>query len=176
MVQSLAEAQKRTEERLDRLEQVVEKLVVAVSDLQKQYSKLSQDFGMSLEDIASFAMPSWLERRGIKVEELGRSVITFSDGSESEVDIYGEGTDEKGDKVIIVGEVKGRIYEDDVNRFYHSVFQKAASSYPKVYGVMFGYLVHPRAKQAARSLGLQAIATYELRYRRRNERSVQKRG
>jgi len=92
-VNGLAEAQKRTEERLDRLEQVVEKLVVAVSDLQKRYSKLSQDFGMSLEYIASFAMPSWFERREIKVEEIGRSIITFSDDSEVEVDIYGEGVD-----------------------------------------------------------------------------------
>ena len=92
-VNGLAEAQKRTEERLDRLEQVVEKLVVAVSDLQKRYSKLSQDFGMSLEYIASFAMPSWFERREIKVEEIGRSIITFSDDSEAEVDIYGEGVD-----------------------------------------------------------------------------------
>ncbi len=73
--------------------------------------------------------------------------------------------DEKGYKVVIIGEVKGRIYEDDVNRFYHGIFQKAASSYPRVYGIMFGYLVHPKAKQLARSLGLQAIASYELRYR-----------
>ncbi len=160
----LAEAQKRTEERLDRLEQVVEKLSVAVSGLQQTYSKLSEDFGMSLEDIASFVMPSWLGRRGIQVEELGRSVVTFKDGSETEVDIYADGVDEKNEKVIVIGESKARIYEDDVNRFYYGTYQKALSSYPKVFGVLFGYLIHPRAKQLALSLGLHPVATYELRY------------
>ncbi|MGC8674499.1 MAG: hypothetical protein ACP5TI_05200 [Thermoprotei archaeon] len=164
VVQSLAEAQKRTEERLDRLEQVVEKLSVAVSGLQQTYSKLSEDFGMSLEDIASFVMPSWLGRRGIQVEELGRSVVTFKDGSETEVDIYADGIDEKNEKVIVIGESKGRIYEDDVNRFYYGTYQKALSSYPKVFGILFGYLIHPRAKQLALSLGLHPVATYELRY------------
>ena len=160
-VNKLAEAQARTEERLNELAIIVEKLAVAIGELRREVGRLSETIGFSLEDIARVVLPGWLYRHlSVEVEELERKFLTI-DGKEIEVNLYGEGL-RKGMRVIIVGEAKSRIYGRDVNRFYSEIYKPIADkSKTKAIGILFGYLIHPSAKQRAEKLGLYTVASYQ---------------
>jgi len=96
----------------------------------------------------------------VEVEELKREFLRV-DGEEVEVNLYGEGFKD-GAKVTVIGEVKSRIYGDDVARFYERVFAKAKKAIEgEALGVLFGYLIHPTAKRKAEELGLYTVASYE---------------
>ena len=161
-VEELAEAQRRTEERLERLAKVVEGLVAAVDELRMSVGALAETVGYGLEDVARVVVPGWLHRHlGVEVESLRREFVEV-DGEEVELNLFGEGT-ARGERVLVLGEVKSRIYEDDVNRFYYRKFARVSRLFPelKKIGVLFGYLVHPRASRRAKELGLHVIASYE---------------
>jgi len=166
-LEELAAAQSRTEERLEKLaeaqsrtEERLEKLIAALDSLRVEVGRLSDAVGFGLEDIARVVLPGWLHRSlGVEVDELRREFITIG-GREVEVDIYGEGR-LKGERVVVVGEVKSRISESDVRRFYERVYAPASEDLGvRVVGVLFGYLVHPSARRRARELGLHVVASY----------------
>lgn len=171
-VRELAEAQRRTEERLNKLaervdqlaeaqrktEEKIEKLAEAVDALRKEVGRLSETVGFGLEDIARVVLPGWLYRHlGIEVE-LERKIIEL-EGREVEVDLYGEAVRE-GEKLLIIGECKSRIYDRDVERFYREIYE-AVSKERKAIGVLFGYLIHPSAQRKAKELGIYVIASYQ---------------
>ena len=166
-LEALAEAQRRTEQRLEELaaaqrrtEERLEKLIAALDSLRVEVGRLSDAVGFGLEDIARVVLPGWLHKSlGVEVDELRREFITIG-GREVEVDIYGEGR-LKGERVVVVGEVKSRISESDVRRFYERVYAPASEDLGvRVVGVLFGYLVHPSARRRARELGLHVVASY----------------
>jgi len=173
-IAKLAEAQRRTEERLERLaerveelaeaqrrtEERLEKLIAALDSLRVEVGRLSDAVGFGLEDIARVVLPGWLHKNlGVEVDELRREFITIG-GREVEVDLYGEGR-LRGERVVVVGEVKSRISESDVRRFYERVYAPASEDLGvRVVGVLFGYLVHPSARRRARELGLHVVASY----------------
>ena len=146
---------------LEELATVVEKLALALRNLRVEVGKLSDTVGFGLEDIARVILPGWLYRHlGIEVDELRREFLTI-EGKEIEVDLYGEGI-LKGERVIIVGEVKSRVYESQVDRFYRDVYAPLSKTVSaRVIGLLFGYLIHPSAKERAKKLGLYTIASYE---------------
>ncbi len=151
-VEELAEAQKKTEER-------VRELAEAIDALRVEVGRLSEVVGFGLEDVARVMLPGWLYRHlGIEVE-LERRFVEV-DGMGVEVNLYGEGVRE-GRRVIVVGECKSRIYGGDVESFYRRVYRPIAErTKVEVVGVLFGYLIHPTAQQAARKLGLYTVASY----------------
>jgi hypothetical protein len=78
-----------------------------------------------------------------------------------EVNLYGEGT-LKGEKVVVVGEAKSRLYGPDVERFYRRVYAPVSKQVAaRAVGVLIGYLVHPSAKKKAEELGLYILSAYE---------------
>ena len=174
-VNALAEAQRRTEERVSKLEDAVmrlaeaqrrtedavRKLAIGMNALRREVGRLSDTIGFGLEDIARVVLPGWLHRHlGVEVDELRREFLTI-DGREVEVDLYGEGL-LKGERVIIVGEVKSRIYEAQVDKFYRDVYAPLSKrAGVRVIGLLFGYLIHPSAKERAKKLGLYTIVSYE---------------
>jgi len=82
-------------------------------------------------------------------------------GREVEVDLYGEGL-LGGERVAVLGEVKSRIYDHDVDRFYSQVYRPVSELLAlKSIGVLFGYLAHPSARRRAQELGLYIVASYE---------------
>jgi len=115
--------------------------------------------GFGLEDIARTVLPGWLYRHlGIEVGELRREFFVI-EGREVEANLYGEGMLE-GEKVVVIGEVRSRIYESDVDRFYHRVYVHVSRlAEARAIGVLFGYLVHPSARR--RELGLHVVTAYE---------------
>ncbi len=153
-VDQLAEAQRRTEERLN-------KLVEAMDLLRREVGRLSDTIGFGLEDIARVVLPGWLYRHlGVEVDELERRFIEV-DGGEIEVNLYGEGV-RNGEKIVVVGECKSRIYGRDVEQFYRRVYRVVSRVVKtKTIGILFGYLVHPSAQKKAEELGLYVVASYQ---------------
>ncbi|QOJ79144.1 hypothetical protein IG193_01390 [Infirmifilum lucidum] len=160
-VARLAEAQARTEERVARLEDAVAKLVEGLNILRSEVGRLSEAVGFGLEDIARALLPGWLHKHlGVEVEDLRREFLLVG-GEEVEVDLYGEGS-LRGERVVVLGEVKSRIYDTDVERFYRRIYRPASEALAqKTVGVLFGYLIHPSAKKKAQDLGLYVVASYE---------------
>lgn len=165
---TLAEAQKRTEERLNalaeaqrRTEEAIMRLTVSLDALRVEVSRLSETVGFGLEDIARVVLPGWIYARlGVRVGDLRREFIDV-DGREVEVNLYGEG-ELKGEKVIVVGEVKSRIYGSDVKEFYDNIYVPIARREKvRIVGILFGYLIHPSAKKISEELGLHVVASYE---------------
>lgn len=164
-VDKLAEAQRRTEERLNQLaeaqrrtEEKIEKLAEAVDALRREVGRLSETIGFGLEDIARVVLPGWLYRHlGIEVE-LERKIIELED-REVEVDLYGEAVKE-GERLLVVGECKSRIYDRDVERFYREIYETILKK-GKAIGVLFGYVIHPSAQRRAKELGIYVVASYQ---------------
>ncbi|MDR5703772.1 MAG: hypothetical protein QN198_09220, partial [Armatimonadota bacterium] len=164
-VAKLAEAQARTEERVGRLEEAVAKLAEAqarteetVRTLSQQVFRLSETIGFTLEDLAREVTPAYLAQHyGIQVPVLDRHFFTV-DGQEVEVDFYGEGTQD-GEVVAVVGEVKSRIYGRDVEAAVRKATQLAPQLPGKFIVVLFGFVIHPSAREAATRLDAIVISS-----------------
>jgi len=163
-VAQLAQAQARTEERVGRLEEAVAQLAQAqarteqaVQQLAQQVGRLSDAVGFTLEELARELAPAYLaERYGIRVARLERRFLTV-DGEEVELDFFGEGTRD-GEEVVVLGEVRSRIYGRDVE----ALARRARSLAPQLRGVpipaLFGFVIHPSASEAAARTGVLVIA------------------
>ncbi|MDR7521001.1 MAG: hypothetical protein QN168_00910 [Armatimonadota bacterium] len=150
-VAALAAAQTRTEERLGRQEEALLALTQAVG-------RWTELFGFTLEDLAREVAPAYLAQHfGIRVEALDRRFFRL-DGQEIEVDLYGEGRRD-GEAVAVVGEVRSRIYGRDVE----AAFRQAERLAPQLPGapvaVLFGFVIHPSAREAAARLGAVVISS-----------------
>ncbi|MDR7617733.1 MAG: hypothetical protein QN192_10750 [Armatimonadota bacterium] len=160
----LAQAQRRTEERVGHLEGAVERLAEAqarteqvVQQLAQQVGRLSDAVGFTLEELARELAPAYLaERYGIRVAALERRFFTV-DGEEVEVDFFGEGTRD-GEPVVVLGEARSRIYGRDVE----TLARRARALGPQLLGtpvpVLFGFVVHPSAVEAAARTGVLVVA------------------
>jgi len=165
----LAEAQAKTEQKVGRLEESVDKLAVAqakteqaIKHLSINISGLSDTIGFGLEDIARTVVPGYLERHeNIYIEELQRGFIEV-DGVEREIDLFGE-CNRDGETILIIGEVKSRIYEGEVKKFVSNVINPIRKSEKerRIYPLMFGYVIHPSAQRLAKAEGVHLVASYQ---------------
>jgi len=171
-MQELAQAQARTEQRVEELaqaqartEQQIEKLVEAQQNLAQQVGRLSDTIGFGLEDIAKVVLPGYLQRHfGIRLEgalgeELNRHFFHI-DGTDVEINLYGEG-ERDGQRVVVLGEAKSRIYGNDVEKFAHNLAVIDHVLKGEVVRVMFGYFIHPSAQEAARERDILVVASYQ---------------
>ncbi len=178
-VEELAQAQARTEQRVGgleramqelaqaqaRTEQQIEKLVEAQQNLAQQVGRLSDTIGFGLEDIAKVVLPGYLQRHfGIVLEgplgeELSRHFFHV-DGVDVEINLYGEG-ERDGQRVVVLGEAKSRIYKSDVEKFTHNLAVIEHVLKGKVVRVMFGYFLHPSAQAAAKEQDILLVASYQ---------------
>jgi DNA repair exonuclease SbcCD ATPase subunit len=165
-VEKLTESHNKLVERHDSLEKAIERLTEAqartenaLQELFKQVGKLSETIGFGLEDIARVVIPGWLyKHEKIEVEEFTRKFIII-DGEEIEINLYGEGRKE-GAKIIILGEVRSRIYLNDVERFSKIVEKIKKKIEGNTYELMFGYYIHPSAEEEAKKKKISLIASY----------------
>jgi len=164
-VAQLAHAQTRTEERLATLEEAVAQLAHAqtrtedaLGQLARQVGQLSDVVGFTLEQLARELAPAYLaERHGIRVASLERRFFTV-DGEEVEVDLFGEGTRDT-EEVVVLGEVRSRIYARDVEALARRIRRLAPQLPGTPVGTLFGFVVHPSAREAADRTGILVIAT-----------------
>jgi seryl-tRNA synthetase len=178
-VEELAQAQARTEQRVGgleramqelaqaqaRTEQQIEKLVEAQQNLAQQVGRLSDTIGFGLEDIAKVVLPGYLQRHfgvmleGVLGEELNRHFFHIN-GTDVEINLYGEGQRD-GQRVVVLGEAKSRIYGNDVEKFAHNLVVMDHVLKGEVVRVMFGYFIHPSAEIAARERDILLVASYQ---------------
>jgi len=147
----LAEAQARTEARLERLG-------AAVQALTQQVGRLAETIGFTLEDLAREVAPAYLAHHcGIHVRELERRFIVVED-REIEVDLYGEGRRD-GEAVVVVGEVRSRAHGRDVEAAFRQARRVTAGLPGTLVPVLFGFVIHPSAREAASRLGAIVISS-----------------
>jgi DNA repair exonuclease SbcCD ATPase subunit len=171
-MQELAQAQARTEERVGGLERAMQELAQAqtrtekqIENLARQVGALSDSIGYGLEDIAKVVLPGYLQRHfgirleGVLGEELNRHFFHI-DGSDVEINLYGEG-ERDGQRVVVLGEAKSRIYSSDVEKFAHNLAVMDHVLKGEVVRVMFGYIFYPSAEIAARERNILLVASYQ---------------
>ncbi len=134
-------------------------MVGAQRELSVAVGKLSDSLGYGIEDIGRVVLPGYLERHfDINVVgELNRKFF-FVNGKEIELNLYGEGLKD-GNKVIILGEAKARIYRGEVKEFIKAISKLTFKD--AVFKLMFGFLVHPSATEVAKSEGIVLVASYQ---------------
>jgi len=126
---------------------------------------LSETIGFGLEDIAHVVLPGYLQRHyqvileGPLGEELSRRFF-WVEGREIEINLYGEGRRD-GQRVVVLGEAKSRIYGREVERFLADVKLVENQVEGEVWRVMFGYYIHPTAVKAAEEQGVLLVASYQ---------------
>lgn len=119
----------------------------------------------TLEEIARVILPGYLERHfGIRLwgelgEELKRQWIG-PEGSEVEINLYGEG-EQRGQRVVVLGEAKSRIYGREVEQFDRAIQPIAGTLKERVVKVMVGYLIHPTASRVAAEREILLVASYQ---------------
>lgn len=157
-IDRLAEAQVRTEQRLEALAQAQARTESALLALTQQVGRLAETIGFTLEDLAREVAPAYLaQHHGIQVASLDRRFFPV-EGEELEVDLYGEGTRD-GASVVIVGEVRSRIYGRDVEAAYRQAHRLAPQLPGTPVVVLFGFVIHPSARDAAARLGAVVISS-----------------
>ena len=190
IVRTLADAQVRTEQRVEELavaqqdltkaqqrtEQRVEELAVAQQDLTKaqqrteralgylarQVGGLSNRLGSDLEDVAYAAVRDVLKRElGWNVGSLGPSWQQWN-GKKEEVDILGTATDPSRphEKIWIVGEVKFNLTVKDVERFAKKVSRARNHLTGELLPVCFCYRARPEVEEAATRNGIRMVYSY----------------
>lgn len=170
----LAEAQACTEEHITRIEEILERTERVLAELTTQVKALSDNAGYGLEDIARVVLPGYLRSRyGIQIERLERRIFQV-DGQSIDIDLYAEG--KRGRKqVVVLGEVKARIYGREVSQFHSTVERLMPLIAAEIVPLMFGYFIDLSAMEAAGQQTL-LIASYQpttempSRQRRRSRR------
>jgi hypothetical protein len=164
-LEELATAQARTEVRMEELTAAQTRMAaaqartdLAVQALAQQVGRLADTIGFTLEDLAREVTPAYLAQHyNIHVPQLDRHFIRL-DGQELELDLYGNGQRD-GERVTVVGEVRSRIYGRDVE----DAVRQTARLAPQLSGtpmtVLFGFVIHPSARETAQRLGAVVISS-----------------
>ena len=157
-MRQLAAAQARTEARVEQLAAAQERTNLAVQALAQQVGRLADTIGFTLEDLAREVAPAYLAQHyNLHVPQLDRYFIRL-DGQELEFDLYGHGQRD-GESVTVVGEVRSRIYGRDVEE----AVRRTTRLVPQLSGtpvtVLFGFVIHPSARNVAQQLGAIVISS-----------------
>ena len=156
-VEELAEAQKRTEDEL-------RSLVVEHKKTRKQLGGLSATVGYRLEDEAFKGLPQLLKRNfGIIVQgRLKRQYVRDNKGEEIEVNIVGEAVKD-GRKVVIVGEGKGQLSKNDVNRFIRKKLKRFEGVFEEIFPVLVTYITsQPDVERYVKDKGIALYYSYDF--------------
>jgi len=164
-MRQLAAAQARTEVRMEelaaaqaRMAAAQERTELAVQSLAQQVGRLADTIGFTLEELAREVTPAYLAQHyNIHTLQLDRSFIVV-DGQELECDLYGHGQRD-GESVIVVGEVRSRIYGRDVEEAVRRTTRLALQLSGTPVTVLFGFVIHPLARVAAQRLGAIVISS-----------------
>jgi hypothetical protein len=153
-VEELAEAQQRLTEAQQRLAEAQSRTEWAVKDLAKQVGGLSNSLGGSLEDCACDLVPELLEKHwGMTIASAGPEDVTVG-RKHREFDVVVRGAI-GGRPVTVVCETKATVSAAEVEKFLALVAKlRAARPDEEIRPLFFGY----RAQRKARELIVQAGA------------------
>jgi len=168
----LAEAQKRTELRVEELaeaqkrtEETLREVVKKQDRMAKELGGLSTSFGYFLENEAIAFLPEVLKKKkDIDIQVMDRRYIVYADGKDDEINIYGEGL-ESGKKIYVIGESKSQFGKKDADRFQKLLQRVSAHVRAKVYPLIVTHSVHPTVEEYAKKTipGLEFYKSYEMK-------------
>jgi len=147
VVKELAEAQKRTEIRVEELAAAQKRTEFAVGDLAKQVGGLANALGGSLEDFACDLVPEILEKHWhLVVASASPEEITVG-RKPREIDVVVRGTID-GRPVTVLCEVKSAVSAVEARRFL-DVVEKARGERPDedIRPLFFGYRADRKARE-----------------------------
>ena len=147
-VEELAVAQQRTEQRVEELAVAQQRTERALEQLARQVGGLSNRLGGDLEDVAYAAIQDVLKRElGWNVGSLGPSWQQWN-GRKEEVDVFGTATDPSRphEKIWIVGEVKFNLTVKDVERLAKKVSRARRHLTGELLSVCFCYRARPEVE------------------------------
>jgi Tfp pilus assembly protein FimV len=127
--------------------------------LRKEVGALSENVGFGLEELAAIILPGvLLAEEGLRAPTFRRRFVLTAEGEE-EVDLFAE-AERDGAPVTVIGEVKSRIYDKEVRRFVSKASRlETALGLSGSVRVMFGFVVHPLAREVAAELGVHVVAS-----------------
>ena len=174
----LAEAQRNSEQRLTRLEQVVEELTEAqkrteeglqsltieLRHTREQVGGLSDTVGYSLENQAYKYLPKLLQKDyGIVLSDrLKRGYLNDLKGRPIEVNIIGEAT-RNGKKVMIIGESKSRLSKKNINEFIEKRVKMFKQLYDEIFPVIVTHMIsEPDAEDYAKENEVAIYYSYDF--------------
>ncbi|MDY0003182.1 MAG: hypothetical protein RBU30_17920 [Polyangia bacterium] len=172
-VKELATAQARTDASVRELAAEVKELAADVKELaaaqartdrnidamRREVGALSENVGFGLEELAAIVLPGvLLAEEGLRVTGFRRRFVVTAQGEE-ELDLFAE-SERDGKPVLVLGEVKSRIYDKEVRQFLSKAARlEAALGLERSVRVMFGFVVHPSATEVAKELGVRVVAS-----------------
>ena len=166
----LAIAQQKTEERLNALaiaqektEKEIKSLTISFKRMQKEFGGLSHSIGFELENQAYKALPKILkERFGIEMKErLLRKYIEYPDGSEEEINIYGEAR-KNGKTIFIIGEAKTHLSMNDIKKFKKRIERLQRIIKEEIFPIFVVHTASPKIVKHSLDSGFLVFFSYEF--------------
>jgi predicted nuclease with TOPRIM domain len=142
-VEELAEAQKQLAEAQKRTEKELRELVVEHKKTRRQLGGLTQDVGYGLEDKAMLFMADFVKKNyGINADRVERKNIVYPNGNHDELNIYVEGT-KQGKKAFVIGECKSQPSKKDADKFHQMIERVQTVLVGEIFLFMVGYSFDP---------------------------------
>jgi len=160
-VEELAQAQNRTEMRVEELAQAQQRTENALFKLHKQVGGLSESIGGDIEDIAATVVHEALSRQyGWTIDILERGWVKLN-GRPMELDFTGTAHDPARPQVTIriIGEAKHNITLREVEKFLRKIEKAKKVFSGELFPVVFSYRVHPDARELIEEKGLVRITS-----------------
>ncbi|MGF1480815.1 MAG: hypothetical protein ACFB4I_15245 [Cyanophyceae cyanobacterium] len=171
IVRELAQAQNRTEQRLEELaqaqtrtEQRVDELAQALRETNRQVGGLAMTIGYTLENESYKALPALLrENFNLAVQgRLKRGYVTDEQGRSLEVNILGQAVRE-GKNYTIVGESKSQLSTRDIDRFVRRKLDPLRGVLGDVFPLLVTHMVSsPEVENYAQEQGVTLYYSYDF--------------
>jgi hypothetical protein len=164
VVKELAEAQRKTEVRLEELAEAQNKTEKELRNLARQVGGLSEALGGSLEDFAIDLVPELLEKYwNFKALDVGRDEFLVR-GKTVEVDLVIRGQI-KEKSIIVLGEVKSNVTLNEVYKFLNTVQEIQESNQEEFINkevriIFFGYRIQKDAREVIKEKGMYMVFTH----------------
>lgn len=170
VVGELAEAQRRTEQRVEELaeaqrrtEEVVRRLVISQGEMREQIGGLAHTVGYRLEDESFKALPALL-KRDMDIEIIGRlkrDFIEIAHEKYLEVNIWGEARRD-GREYVIVGEAKSQLKKKDVDDFIKLSDRIKKYITKDQIRILVTYNTSPQVQKYAKEKDIKIYFSYEF--------------
>lgn len=169
---SLVEAQERTEERLgslaqaqQRTEEELRQLVLDHRETRRQLGGLTQTVGYTLENESYKFLPRLLAKdHGIALnEKLRRGYLQDTEGRDIEVNILGKG-ELGGKEILILGECKSQLSKNDVDSFIRRKLERVQEAGgAEIFPVLVTHMISQRdVEEYARRKGIPLYYSYDF--------------
>jgi len=163
-MEELAEAQKRTEIRMEELAEAQKETKLEIRNLSKQVGGLTMDVGYGIEDkIMPYICDFGKKEFDTDIMLVERRNLVYPDGNYDEINIYAEGM-KQGKPVFIIGECKAQPGKKDFDRFGQMAERVRKVITGDIHTFIAGYSFSPEVEMYAKKKypGIRTYRTYEF--------------